>query len=154
MVPHARERGHGLGGDGVEERARVAEMLGHAAPELEVQLGGVLVRHEAVHVLHGGYDLRQIHLATPGSHCLTVQSDQPNTAFAIGQVTTPTTVGVPLVTKIAAGLSGAGVYRVEAGGQTYVLKVSDADQPLAEWRRRGIPAGEVRSALGLPGPCA
>lgn len=39
------------------------------------------------------------------------------------------------ITKIAAGLSGAGVYRVEADGQPYVLKISDAAQPLAEWRR-------------------
>jgi hypothetical protein len=43
VVPHARERGDRPGGDGVEQLARVAEMLNHAAPELEVQLGGVLV---------------------------------------------------------------------------------------------------------------
>ena len=36
-------------------------MLGHALPELEGQLGGVLVRHDAVHVLDGGLDLRAVH---------------------------------------------------------------------------------------------
>ncbi len=39
------------------------------------------------------------------------------------------------ITKIAGGLSGAGVYRVEAGGQAYVLKIS-GDDPLADWRRK------------------
>lgn len=43
--------------------------------------------------------------------------------------------GATTITKIAAGLSGAGVYRVEADGQVYVLKISDAAQPLVEWRR-------------------
>jgi aminoglycoside phosphotransferase (APT) family kinase protein len=40
------------------------------------------------------------------------------------------------VTKIAAGLSGAGVYRVDAAGQAFVLKISAADEPLAGWRRK------------------
>lgn len=40
------------------------------------------------------------------------------------------------ITPIAAGLSGAGVYRVEAAGRAYVLKVADAAEPLADWRRR------------------
>lgn len=39
------------------------------------------------------------------------------------------------ITRIAAGLSGAGVYRVEADGQAFVLKISSEDQPIAEWRR-------------------
>jgi aminoglycoside phosphotransferase (APT) family kinase protein len=39
------------------------------------------------------------------------------------------------ITKVSAGLSGAGVYRVDAGGQTFVLKISDALQPLDGWRR-------------------
>jgi len=39
------------------------------------------------------------------------------------------------ITKVSAGLSGAGVYRVEAGGQTFVLKISDPVQPLDAWRR-------------------
>ena len=42
------------------------------------------------------------------------------------------------ITPIAAGLSGTGVYRVEAAGQAFVLKVSaEADgEPLDAWRRR------------------
>lgn len=40
------------------------------------------------------------------------------------------------ITKIAAGLSGAGVYRVDANGEPFVLKVSAASEPLADWRRR------------------
>jgi aminoglycoside phosphotransferase (APT) family kinase protein len=39
------------------------------------------------------------------------------------------------VTRIAAGLSGAGVYRVEARGETFVLKVSADHEPPAEWAR-------------------
>ena len=38
------------------------------------------------------------------------------------------------ITKVSAGLSGAGVYRVDAGGQSFVLKISDDRQPLAAWR--------------------
>jgi thiamine kinase-like enzyme len=40
------------------------------------------------------------------------------------------------ITRIAAGLSGAGVYRVEAAGQAFVLKISGEDEPLATWRRK------------------
>jgi aminoglycoside phosphotransferase (APT) family kinase protein len=40
------------------------------------------------------------------------------------------------IARIAAGLSGAGVYRVEARGQAFVLKVSGGDEPLAGWRRK------------------
>ncbi len=58
---------------------------------------------------------RHIHLATPGSNCLTVRSDRTNKSFAIGEVTTPTTAGVPLVTKIASGpISVAGSPTVTA----------------------------------------
>ncbi len=61
----------------------------------------------------GGY--RHIHLATQGSRCLTVKSDRPNKSFAIGKVSTPTTAGVPLVTKIASGsISIAGTPTVTA----------------------------------------
>jgi Ser/Thr protein kinase RdoA (MazF antagonist) len=38
------------------------------------------------------------------------------------------------ITKIAAGLSGAGVYRVDADGQAFVLKVSAEGEPLENWR--------------------
>lgn len=40
------------------------------------------------------------------------------------------------ITRIAAGLSGAGVYRVEAGGEAFVLKVTAADEPLEPWQQR------------------
>src|SRR4051794_35041225 len=40
------------------------------------------------------------------------------------------------ITKIAAGLSGAGVYRVEAAGNVYVLKIAPATESLDDWRRR------------------
>ena len=40
------------------------------------------------------------------------------------------------IAPIRAGLSGAGVYRVEADGRTFVLKVSDAGEPLDDWRRK------------------
>src|SRR5581483_3872048 len=40
------------------------------------------------------------------------------------------------ITRITKGLSGAGVYRVEAGGQRYVLKVAAETEPLERWRRR------------------
>lgn len=43
----------------------------------------------------------------------------------------PTTTIAP----IAAGLSGAGVYRVEANGQTFVLKIARDDHPLEVWQR-------------------
>jgi aminoglycoside phosphotransferase len=53
------------------------------------------------------------------------------------------------ITRIAAGLSGAGVYRVEAAGEAFVLKIADQDEPLARWRCKvGIQqsAAEVRLA--------
>ena len=40
------------------------------------------------------------------------------------------------ITRVGAGLSGAGVFRVAAGEQTFVLKVSDAGEPFADWRRK------------------
>jgi aminoglycoside phosphotransferase (APT) family kinase protein len=40
------------------------------------------------------------------------------------------------ITRIAAGLSGAGVYRVEAAGAAFVLKISEESEPLADWRRK------------------
>src|SRR5262249_27765970 len=39
-------------------------------------------------------------------------------------------------TRVAAGLSGAGVYRVDAGGASFLLKVSAADEAPDGWRRR------------------
>jgi aminoglycoside phosphotransferase (APT) family kinase protein len=37
------------------------------------------------------------------------------------------------ITKIAVGLSGAGVYKVDAAGEIYVLKVAADEQPRAQW---------------------
>jgi aminoglycoside phosphotransferase (APT) family kinase protein len=39
------------------------------------------------------------------------------------------------ISKIAAGLSGAGVYQVEAGGQTFALKIAADDEMAEDWRR-------------------
>jgi aminoglycoside phosphotransferase (APT) family kinase protein len=39
------------------------------------------------------------------------------------------------ITPIAAGLSGAGVYRVEAAGQSFALKVAGEAESDADWRR-------------------
>src|SRR5215217_490239 len=39
------------------------------------------------------------------------------------------------ITTIAAGMSGAGVYRVDAGGEQFVLKVSPIEQPTDDWQR-------------------
>lgn len=66
------------------------------------------------------------------------------------------------ITRIAGGLSGAGVYRVEAAASAYVLKVAGEGEPIAAWRqsleiqRRAAAAGlaprvihhdEVRRAI-------
>jgi aminoglycoside phosphotransferase (APT) family kinase protein len=40
------------------------------------------------------------------------------------------------ICRIAVGLSGAGVYRVEAGGEAFVLKIAPEGEPIATWRRR------------------
>jgi aminoglycoside phosphotransferase (APT) family kinase protein len=39
------------------------------------------------------------------------------------------------IVRIAAGLSGAGVYRIEAAGQLFVLKVAAAGESAADWLR-------------------
>jgi len=39
------------------------------------------------------------------------------------------------ITRVAAGLSGAGVYRVDAAGQTFVLKVGGESELLTNWHR-------------------
>lgn len=52
------------------------------------------------------------------------------------------------LTPIAAGLSGAGVYRVEAAGQAYVLKISGGDEAPAEWRHR-LQMRQLAAAAGL-----
>ena len=40
------------------------------------------------------------------------------------------------ITKIAAGLSGAGVYHVDASGQQVVLKISSENELLTDWRSK------------------
>jgi aminoglycoside phosphotransferase (APT) family kinase protein len=40
------------------------------------------------------------------------------------------------ITKVAAGLSGAGVYRVDANGASYALKISDLTEPIERWRSK------------------
>lgn len=52
------------------------------------------------------------------------------------------------ITKVSAGLSGAGVYRVDAAGDVFVLKVSDESQPLGEWRRT-LHVRELAANAGL-----
>jgi aminoglycoside phosphotransferase (APT) family kinase protein len=42
----------------------------------------------------------------------------------------------PAITKIAAGLSGAGVYRVAQGDRAFVLKIGDPREPVDAWRHR------------------
>ena len=56
--------------------------------------------------------------------------------------------GETTITRVAAGLSGAGVYRVEAAGRTFVLKVAAATEPMDEWRRRaGIQERAAQAGL-------
>jgi aminoglycoside phosphotransferase (APT) family kinase protein len=52
------------------------------------------------------------------------------------------------LTRIAAGLSGAGVYRVEAGAETFVLKVASTEAPLGEWRSK-LETLQAAAAAGL-----
>jgi len=55
----------------------------------------------------------------------------------------------PTITRIAAGMSGAGVYRVEAGDRAYVLKVTP-DEPLGEWQRKAHVLARVAEAGCAP----
>lgn len=52
------------------------------------------------------------------------------------------------ITRIAAGLSGAGVYRVEAAGQAFVLKTSAEGEPLAGWHRK-VHVQQLAASAGL-----
>jgi thiamine kinase-like enzyme len=42
----------------------------------------------------------------------------------------------PAITRIAEGLSGAGVYRIDSAGQSFVLKIDAQDVLPAVWRRK------------------
>jgi aminoglycoside phosphotransferase (APT) family kinase protein len=52
------------------------------------------------------------------------------------------------ITRIAAGLSGAGVYRVEAAGHLFVLKVARPDEDQAAWRH-AVAIQQHAAAVGL-----
>jgi thiamine kinase-like enzyme len=52
------------------------------------------------------------------------------------------------ITRVAAGMSGASVYRVEAAGQTFVLKILPESEPLAAWRRK-VHIQELAANAGL-----
>jgi aminoglycoside phosphotransferase len=52
------------------------------------------------------------------------------------------------ITRIAAGLSGAGVYRVQSAGQALVLKVSAAGETSADWRSK-LRLQELAAGAGL-----
>jgi len=53
-------------------------------------------------------------------------------------------------TRLSAGLSGAGVHRVDAGGRAYVLKVISPDEPLDAWRRATRAAERAAAAALAP----
>ncbi|MEO7457002.1 MAG: phosphotransferase, partial [Gemmatimonadaceae bacterium] len=55
------------------------------------------------------------------------------------------------IARVAAGLSGAGVYRVDASGTSYVLKVTDPAEPQALWQRR-IETQQAAADAGLAPP--
>lgn len=52
------------------------------------------------------------------------------------------------ITKIAAGMSGAGVYRVELPGQSYVLKVAAETENADDWHR-ALHIQKLAAAAGL-----
>jgi aminoglycoside phosphotransferase (APT) family kinase protein len=52
------------------------------------------------------------------------------------------------IVKVSAGLSGAGVYRVESGGEAFALKVAAEDHPLSDWRAR-VRVQQQAAAAGL-----
>lgn len=54
------------------------------------------------------------------------------------------------ITRVSTGLSGAGVYRVEAAGQACVLKVSVGDEPLDVWQLRASIQRSAASAGVAP----
>ena len=56
----------------------------------------------------------------------------------------PTTI----VTRIAAGMSGAGVYRVDAGNEHFVLKITTPIEPVAAWKRT-LHVQQAAAAAGI-----
>lgn len=55
--------------------------------------------------------------------------------------------GATRIERIAPGMSGAGVYRVDAEGKTYVLKIAGGREPFDDWKR----ATQVLAAAGRAG---
>jgi len=55
------------------------------------------------------------------------------------------------ITRVAAGLSGAGVYRVQAGEAAFVLKLTTDAEPLGRWRGRLYLNGLAADAGLAPG---
>lgn len=54
----------------------------------------------------------------------------------------------PTITPVSMGLSGAGVYRVEAAEDVFVLKISNHAEPIADWRRK-VALQELTANAGL-----
>lgn len=54
----------------------------------------------------------------------------------------------PTITRIAAGMSGAGVYLVDAGDEQFVLKITPGDEPMAAWRTR-LEVQQSAAAAGI-----
>ena len=54
------------------------------------------------------------------------------------------------ITPIAAGLSGAGVYRVERDGRAFVLKVAGPAEDGGDWRARSRFSGWLRTRGSRP----
>lgn len=52
------------------------------------------------------------------------------------------------ITRVAAGLSGAGVYRIDADGQAFVMKIASESEPLADWRRK-LHVQQLAASAGL-----
>jgi len=50
--------------------------------------------------------------------------------------------------RIAAGMSGAGVYRVEALGHPFVLKISSESEPFEHWRRK-VQLRQLAASAGI-----
>jgi aminoglycoside phosphotransferase (APT) family kinase protein len=55
------------------------------------------------------------------------------------------------ITRIGAGLSGAGVYRVEANGKVFVLKIAGEQEPIASWRTK-LAVKQRAADVGLAPP--
>lgn len=69
-------------------------------------------------------------------------TQMPTTAYAASptpvdlQQCLPVALQLPttVITRIAAGMSGAGVYRVQAGDEQFVLKITSQDEAIDAWR--------------------